>query len=144
MTEHRYTACGGVIVEGHRVLVLLRPSRDEVRLPKGHIETGESPEQAALREVREETGYAEVDITVDLGEQVVEFDHDGLHCVRTERYFLMTLRDPERRPEKRGEAQFQPSWFCWEEALDALTYDAEKAWVRRARDYVDGRKNRCP
>jgi len=53
MRAVRYTAAGGVVVDAERVLVLRRPSRDEVRLPKGHIEKGESAQETALREVME-------------------------------------------------------------------------------------------
>ena len=51
-----YTSAGGVVIDGtgDQVLVLVRPERDEVRLPKGHIEAWESAEDAALREVGEE------------------------------------------------------------------------------------------
>ena len=52
----RYTAAGGVVVRGEDVLVLRRPGRDEIRLPKGHVEPGEGLAEAALRETREETG----------------------------------------------------------------------------------------
>ncbi len=51
-----YTAAGGIVVHKGQVLVLLRPTAGEVRLPKGHVESGETLEAAALREVMEETG----------------------------------------------------------------------------------------
>ena len=41
MAERRYAAAGGVVVDGDRMLVLERPERNEVRLPKGHVEPGE-------------------------------------------------------------------------------------------------------
>jgi len=85
----RYRAAGGVVVDGERVLVLRRPGRGEVRLPKGHIDPGETPRAAALREVGEESGYADLEIVADLGTQTVEFDWDGRHYVRDEHYFLM-------------------------------------------------------
>ena len=53
-----YAAGGGVVVHDGRVLVLRRYSRDEIRLPKGHVDPGETVQEAALREVREESGYA--------------------------------------------------------------------------------------
>ena len=59
MRAIRYQAAGGVVVDDDQVLVLLRPSRDEIRLPKGHVERGESARQPAMREVREESGYAD-------------------------------------------------------------------------------------
>jgi 8-oxo-dGTP pyrophosphatase MutT (NUDIX family) len=130
----RYTAAGGVVVHHGRVLVLRRPSRGEVRLPKGHVEPGEDVKAAALRETREESGCADLVLLADLGTQVVQFDHAGRHVVRQERYFLMTLPDNPPSPG-RGEDQFQPLWLTWDQALEALTFEAEREWVRRARDW---------
>jgi 8-oxo-dGTP pyrophosphatase MutT (NUDIX family) len=132
----RYTAAGGVVVCNDRVLVLRRPSRGEVRLPKGHVEPGEKPQETALRETREESGYANLTMEGDLGEQLVAFDYQGKHYVRTERYFLMGLADREARPSG-GEKQFAPEWLTWDEALAALTFEAEREWVRRARQLSD-------
>jgi 8-oxo-dGTP pyrophosphatase MutT (NUDIX family) len=135
---HAYAAAGGVVVDaaGQRVLVLLRPGRPgpqgqvEVRLPKGHIEAAESPRQAALREVQEESGLRELFIVADLDHQIVEFDWRGIHHVRDESYFLMQVPDDLQAgsPEK----QFVPLWLPWEEAVARLTFEAEQEWVRRA------------
>ena len=128
-----YSAAGGVVVQDNKVLVLHRPDRDEVRLPKGHIEEPESVQRAALREVTEESGYADIEILCDLGQQIVEFDFRGRHVIRMERYFLMaatTLRQVEREPQ---ESQFIPDWLGWDDALLKLTFEPEREWVRRAR-----------
>jgi 8-oxo-dGTP pyrophosphatase MutT (NUDIX family) len=127
-----YLAAGGVVVHDGRVLVLRRPSRDEMRLPKGHVDPGEDARTTALREVREESGYGDLVVQADLGEQIVEFDYKGKHIVRTERYFLMALVDPDA-PLSGGEKQFEPEWLTWDEALAELTFEAEREWVRRAR-----------
>jgi len=129
----RYLAAGGVVVDAGRVLVLKRPSHNEVRLPKGHIKSGETLREAALRETSEESGYTGVTITADLGSQVVTFNHGGHDVVRKERYFLMSLPSPRGEPQGSGEAQFEPEWLTWEEALAALSFEAEREWVRRAR-----------
>jgi len=70
----RYIAAGGVVVHDGRVLVLRRlsppsvpPTGGEVRLPKGHVEPGESVQAAALRETREESGYVNLVLQADLG-----------------------------------------------------------------------------
>lgn len=139
----RYTAAGSIVVHENRVLVLRRPcppsvppsggkEGDEVRLPKGHVEPGEDVQAAALREAREESGYADLVVKADLGTQVVEFDYEERHIVRTERYFLMTLAD-NPNPPSGGEEQFEPVWLAWDDALAALTFEAEREWVRRAR-----------
>ena len=143
----RYFAAGGVVVHDNRVLVLRRSGQGEVRLPKGHVEPGEGAQAAALRETREESGYTGLAVQADLGTQVVEFDYAGRHVVRTERYFLMTLvgqafepADSLERlphPALRGEEQFEPAWLPWDEALAALTFEAEQEWVRRARQMAN-------
>jgi 8-oxo-dGTP pyrophosphatase MutT (NUDIX family) len=130
----RYTAAGGVVACDNRVLVLRRPSRGEVRLPKGQVEPGEDVQAAALRETREESGYADLVVRTDLGIQVVEFDYGGRHVVRTEHYFLMTLANDADSVSSGGEKQFEPVWLTWNEALEALTFEAEREWVRRARE----------
>lgn len=53
-------SCGGVVLEGNKVLLVQVKSMKGRKIwtfPKGHIEPGETPRQAALREVLEETGY---------------------------------------------------------------------------------------
>jgi 8-oxo-dGTP pyrophosphatase MutT (NUDIX family) len=129
-----YQAAGAVVVNEDRVLVLQRPSRDEVRLPKGHVEKGESDEDTALREVTEESGYSALGIVADLGHQKVEFNYQDAHVVRDEHYFLMRLQGASQAERKKKELQFIPDWLEWDEALSALTFEAEKEWVRRARE----------
>jgi len=131
----QYTAAGGVVVHDGRVLVLCRSGRSEVRLPKGHVEPGESVQAAALREAREESGYANLVLSAGLGTQVVEFDSGGRHVVRTEHYFLMALSGG-MPAFVAGEEQFEPVWLTWDEALAALTFETEREWVRRARESV--------
>ena len=128
----RYTAAGGVVVHDGRVLVLVRRGRGEVRLPKGHVEPGEEVQAAALRETREESGYAGLVVRADLGTQVVEFAYKEWHVVRDERYFLMALAGDPGVPAG-GEDQFEPVWLTWDQALVALTFEPEREWVRRAR-----------
>ena len=138
MRAIRYNAAGGVIVDTGRVLVLQRPSRDEVRLPKGHVEPGESDQETALREVREESGYADLEMVADLGHQTVTFTHQGNRVIRDEHYFAFCLHSTRQVERALKEEQFIPTWLGWEEALAALTFEAEREWVRRARGAMSG------
>ena len=127
-------AAGGVVADkNNRVLVLRRPSRDEVRLPKGHVEDGESNLEAALREVTEESGYTGLTVLADLGHQVVEFEYKDAQVVRDEYYFLLALQDERRVEREAKELQFIPDWIRWDQVLSELSYEAEREWVRRAR-----------
>ena len=133
MRAIRYQAAGGVVVdENNRVLVLRRPSRDEVRLPKGHVEKGESHLEAALREVTEESGYSDLFVLADLGHQVVRFEYQERRVVRDEYFFMLKLQDTHRIERDAKELQFDPDWMGWDQALTILSFAAEREWVRRA------------
>lgn len=133
MRKYDYTAAGGVVVQGGKVLVLNRPSRDEVRLPKGHLDPGESYKEAAVREVEEESGYGNLKVIADLGTQDVAYCYKGKKIRRKERYFLMALRAGDRTRNGAGEAQFEPQWLSFPKALKCMTFKAERKWIKRAR-----------
>jgi len=129
-----YEAAGGVVARDGKVLLLWRPARDEIRLPKGHVEPGESREATALRETREEGGVAHPRIAAELGRQQVEFDHDGIHWIRQESYFLMTLDDAEPFPRSPEDAaEFAPFWVSLADAETLLSFPTEREFLRRAR-----------
>ena len=143
MKTIRYRAAGGVVAQRDLLphlpptetflLLLDRPSRAEIRLPKGHIDPGESAQQAALRETREETGFRDLRILSDLGNRTVEFDYKGAHYIRDEHYFLMQLLSPKQtaRPPKDAK-QFQVLWEPLTRAAERLTFEAEQRFVADA------------
>ncbi|MCX6044929.1 MAG: NUDIX domain-containing protein [Chloroflexi bacterium] len=130
---YRYQAAGGVVIHAGKMLLLNRPKRHEIRLPKGHIDPGETPEVTALREAAEESGYDDLAIIADLGSQIVEFDLDNRHVIRTEFYFLMRLLSDRQisRPAHDTE-QFKVRWTPVDEAIDLLTYAPEKSVAAKA------------
>ncbi len=135
MRQIYYQAAGGVVMHRGQVLLLDRPGRGEVRLPKGHIEEGETPSQAALREVREEAGYAHLEIVASLGTQHVQFERPQRQVTRDEHYFLMRLCDEAQVEREEQELQFIPLWTAPAEALQRLTFEVEREFVRRALNY---------
>jgi len=85
-------AAGGVVVRDGLVAVIHRPKYDDWSLPKGKLERGESWEDAALREVREETGLV-CRLGEELGPPREYVDRKGRP--KTVRYWVMEVEsDP--------------------------------------------------
>jgi 8-oxo-dGTP pyrophosphatase MutT (NUDIX family) len=123
----QYSHAGGVVartVDGERqyLLVEARRSRGVWVLPKGHIEPGETPEVAAVREVQEEAGVRAA-VVAQAGES--EYAVDG-HPVRTI-FFLMRYEGEASRDEDRLLA-----WRRYEDALHLLCFDDTKRVLMRA------------
>ena len=141
----RYAAAGGVVIHHGQLLVLERPSRNEVRLPKGHIDPGESARVAALRETTEESGYADLTVVAELGSQLSEFDHNGKHIIRTEHYFLMHLQSERMLPRTaEDEAQFRVRWLPVDQAVARLTFAAEQMMAQKGIDAEVGQPHPGP
>jgi len=146
MGRKRILVAGGVVIDNQKRVLLLE--RDvvrndkwihEIRLPKGHVDSGETHEQCAQREVGEESGYWETEIITDLGYDLSEFKYRGKNIVRMEHYFLMKT-DPNKKgpptPTCEEEARFYPIWVPLESAEEMLTYPSEKHFIRRAKEWV--------
>jgi len=127
MDTIEYVAAGGVIIDKGQMLLLDRPRRGEIRLPKGHVDPGESADETALRETTEESGYADLEIVADLGERLVEFDSEGHHYRRTEHYYLLRKMSDRQLPRPTNDnEQFRPFWTPMAGAANLLTYAAEQ------------------
>ena len=120
-------AAGGVVLrrlEGGPVEVALihRPAYDDWTLPKGKLNPGETHEQAALREVKEETG-----LVCHLGDPAGQVDYrDRKGRPKVVRYWTM-------QPVGSSDGQFAPNaevdqlrWIPLAEAGPALTYDHDR------------------
>ena len=139
INKDKYQAAGGVVVredqQGAWFLLLEIEGRTELRLPKGHVEPGETIEQAALREVQEETGYADVVIAANLGSITHSFFNvrKGTQVTRTESYFLMRLTgDRAYAGPNFDYEKFVRRWVMREQAEKVLTYEVEREFARRA------------
>ena len=118
-------AAGGVVCRPGpaglvELAVIHRPTQDDWTLPKGKLEPGETPEQAALREVEEETGLR-ARIVRPLG--CTEYlDRRGRD--KTVWYWVMTAEGGRFTPNDEVD---QLRWLTVEEALDLLSYPGDKA-----------------
>jgi 8-oxo-dGTP diphosphatase len=115
----RIDAAGGVVVRDGRVLLVHRPRYDDWTFPKGKLDPGESFENAALREVEEETG-----VRCSLGRELPSSEYQVGDRPKVVRYWLMTPS---------GEMAFEPNdetddvrWVTPDEARRMLSYDRDR------------------
>ena len=103
-------------------------------LPKGHIDPGETQLQAAVREVREETGV-EVELVQELGEVRYWYSRHGRAVPKAVVFYLFhyVSGDPADHDEEIEEAR----WLELGEAQRAITYAGEREIVARARRALD-------
>ncbi len=117
---------GGVVVMGNRV-VLRRTARGEYLFPKGHLDPGETEEQAAIREVAEETGL-EARIVASLGD--VYFFYQGEDYQVTLFLMRVTQQLPEWQDHQGRDAVAVPR----DRVRDLLTFqDYRLIWDRAER-----------
>ncbi len=102
-------------------------------LAKGGIEAEESPEQAAVREVREETGI-EAEIEASLGETRYFYVWEDVRIRKTVHFFLMraTGGDPNDRDDEMEDVK----WFPLERALKRAAYRGERDILGRAAEHL--------
>lgn len=126
--KFRETSAGGVVFRTGEVLLLQRLT-GEWGFPKGHLEEGESKADAAVREVREETGLL-VEATERLGATQYRFTNDSGRLVhKTVHWFLMECQGGELVVEP----LFRQARFMHpEEALRLLTFANDRMLLGRA------------
>jgi len=98
-------------------------------LPKGHIEEGETPEQAAIREVAEETGITS-SITKSLGVIDFWFMAGGKRIHKTVHHFMFTEVGGALLAQE-SEVD-EVSWFPLSEIVERLAYPDEKKLIARS------------
>jgi 8-oxo-dGTP pyrophosphatase MutT (NUDIX family) len=126
------TAGGGVIKnENNEVLFIFR--RGKWDLPKGKLDDGESIEACAVREVREETGLAEVSITDFMGNTFHTYHEKGKFILKTTVWFRMQAPGNQRLTPQTEEDISAMAWLPadrWNEVL-SNTFPAIKALLEQ-------------
>jgi 8-oxo-dGTP pyrophosphatase MutT (NUDIX family) len=136
----RQTSAGGVVVrrgpDGPEVLLASRRTRRGELvwgLPKGLVEPGEDPEQTALREVEEETGYR-AKVREPLGDVSYWFVWQGTRIRKNVHFFLMD--DAGEEPGERDREMEEVRWFPLGRAVDVAGFSSEKDILRKAAEAV--------
>ena len=106
-------------------MLVHRPKYDDWTLPKGKLQPGECWQEAAVREVAEETGY-QAQVTGPAGS--VRYSVRGVPKV-VRFWHMAPVGDSEFRPSEEVD---QVEWLAIDEAIERLTYPTEKKLVQDA------------
>ena len=112
-------AAGGVVLRDRRVAIVHRPRYDDWSLPKGKLDDGESFEDAALREVEEETG-----LRCALVRELPAIEYEVRGRPKVVRYWAMEVVD--ETPFVPNDEVDELRWVEPQEALALLTYDRDR------------------
>lgn len=134
-------SAGGVVFrvpEGSEpVFLLIRDSYRNWGFPKGHLEDGELPDAAALREVREETGLAGLELRGEIETIDWYFRFRGRLIHKICHFYLMETSATATSPQ-RAEGITACRWMPIADALQTISYANAKAVLQRAGELVGG------
>jgi 8-oxo-dGTP pyrophosphatase MutT (NUDIX family) len=127
-------SAGGAVVHHRDVIVVVPVKRDANRrrvlaLPKGHLDTGETDEAAAIREVAEETGV-QAELIDKLGDVEYSYERRGRRRAKRVAFYLFEYRSGSLEDHDHEIEVAQ--WMPLQEAARELTYPGEREIVRRA------------
>lgn len=123
----REPTAGGVIFRnsskpGEVEILLIQDSKGRWTIPKGHIEEGESPREAAAREITEETGLKEMKVLDWLGKINFRYRRNNSLVLMTTEIFLVEAKGNTSgiKPEK---WMTNLAWMSSSDALDKIEYE---------------------
>ncbi len=128
-------SCGGIVIFRAKILLLYKNIRNRYEgwvLPKGTVEPGETYEETALREVKEETG-ADASIVKYVGKSSYSFLVPEDKVEKDVHWFLMKGRSYYSRPQS-SEYFRDSGYYKYHEAIHLLKFQNEKVMLEKAYD----------
>jgi 8-oxo-dGTP pyrophosphatase MutT (NUDIX family) len=121
-------------VRGDEVIVIVPTRRGAqgqrvLALPKGHVDPGETPDQTALREVREETGV-DARLVEKLGDVRYFYQRGGKRIFKRVTFYLLAFRSGSL--DDHDDEVEEARWMPLPEAVEALSYEGEREMAERA------------
>lgn len=134
------TSAGGVVYrlqDGEPLFLLIRDSYKNWGFPKGHLESNEAPDAAAVREVQEETGLPDVilDGEIDTIDWFFRFRGKLVHKVC---HFFLMRTETEATTPQRTEGITACRWASFDEASQLVSYANARDVLMRAHAMVQG------
>ena len=137
----REFSAGGIIFNNKSQVLLINnaamrnPNKSYWGFPKGHIDPKESSQDAAVREIREETGLG-VTVVSKIGDSKYVFQVNGEKIFKVVIMFLMEAKNDEVSIQQ--EELIDAAWFEPEEALSKLSFPADKTLLKKALEIRNG------
>lgn len=134
----RETSAGGIVFRangGQPLFLLIRDSYRNWGFPKGHVEPGERPEDAALREVEEETGLAGLELRGRIDSIDWHFRFRGRLIHKTCHFYLIETESSVTSPQ-RSEGITECRWAPFDDAIESISYENARGILRRAHELV--------
>jgi len=130
-TEHHHSA-GGLVVRDDEILLISTQNGRRWQLPKGHIEAGETPVEAAVREVREETGVTGEIVTELPGVEYWYIEKGQRRIHKRVDYYLLRYVSGDAADFDPGEVS-GADWFSWDEGIARISFDNERRVLEKAK-----------
>ena len=135
----KHISAGGVLWNPaeNKFYLIYKKERDEWSLPKGHVNKGEELENAAIREVKEETGYQDIGFiggNAFLGKIEYQYKNkEGKENFKVVYYYLMQLNaDTFNETFERKEEGLVGGWFDFEQAMSLIKFENVKSILKEA------------
>ena len=127
-------SCGCIVLNSNKEVLLVHHNKGHWDFPKGHIESGETEVQTAIREVKEETN---IDVEVNEEYRYVT-QYSPAENVMKEVVFFLAKNINNHREAQLAEVS-EVKWFRLDEAIERITYDTSKEiLIKLKKDLAEG------
>ena len=131
-------SAGGVVINGHGMVLLINQNGTSWSLPKGHIDPGEQPLQSAIREIREESGITDLHFLRILGAygryKIGKNTPEDKSEYKTLLFFLFKTKQNELKPQDPHNTEAR--WVHPDEVEALLTHSKDKAFYKSIRVFL--------
>lgn len=128
-------SCGAIVYRKHHgnteILLVRHIKSGYWSFPKGHVEEGETEEETARREIKEETG---LDVLLDTGFRETVTFSPRRNTKKTVVYFVGMATSHELVPQQEEISELR--WHEIGQAVTALTYENDKMIVNKAKAFI--------
>ncbi|MDE1920571.1 MAG: NUDIX domain-containing protein [Candidatus Omnitrophica bacterium] len=131
-------SAGGVVLNARGMVLVINQNKNSWSLPKGHIEPGEEPLDAAVREIMEESGVADLEFLKILGTygryKIGKNIQDDKLEWKLLIFFLFKTGQNELKPQDPHHPEAR--WVAPDEVVNLLTHPKDKAFFKSIRSQI--------